>query len=302
LIIMTDTSSKQMPGFGTYRLVGEDARKATCYALKQGYGQIDTAPRYDNLEHVGRGISESGRSRSSFRITTKISHDALNDPDEGSVKRMFFETIKKLGVDYVDEVILHDPTEAVRNWGRLVSLYQNEGRGLIGRIGVSNFGIDDIVKIVDASGVTPSVNQIEINPFFTQRKLVEACKEKGIEIVGHSPLAKAELMDEQKLLGVAKQMTEKAGTVVTPAQVMLSWGIKMGHRVIPRSKNTDHIDENLKVQANAGSEVFELDDDMMRIMSTLDYGYVTHPQYLKPGTPRVTKKDILKMRRMNGEL
>ena len=266
-------------GFGTYRLPGDVAFNATLYALNAGCVWIDTAPLYKNQEFIGNAIVASGRTRSSFKITTKISRDSLkNTNNASSIKQSFFESLRKLRVDYIDEVILHEPINSIKNWNKLVELYQNEARGLIGRIGVSNFNINDIKNIIVESKVVPSVNQIEVNPFISREKLVSYCRNNDIEIVAHSPLAKGEMLWNDRLIDIAHQISCNAGQVVTPAQVMLRWGIQQGYRVIPRSRHDGHIEENLTIYMDS----FEIDKEIMQNISQLDCGYFTHPQYIGP--------------------
>jgi 2,5-diketo-D-gluconate reductase A len=261
-------------GFGTYRL-GNQTYGSVKYALEQGYEWIDTAPLYQNQVDVGKAIKNCGRSRSNFKITSKISRDALID---GQIVKCFFDTLKIMGVDHIDELILHEPIDPIKNWKRLVDLYQNEGRGLIYSIGVSNFNLETIDGIIDATNVKPSVNQIEINPFLTRGDLPFQLIERGINIVAHTPLAKGEKLDDSKLGDIAKAHN------VSPAQLMLKWGLQMGYRVIPRSSKCHHIDENI------GAD-FTLDADTMGVVSTLDCGHATHPKYLeKSEYKKVCKK------------
>ena len=255
-------------GFGTYRLKADDAYTGTLHALNTGYSWIDTAPLYGNLVHVGRAIGDSGRSRNSFKVTTKISRDTLKNIGPNSMVESFFNTMRELRLDYVDELILHEPIDILRNWSKLCALFNNEGRGLIKRIGVSNFDEYSLQQIIEDSGIVPHVNQIEINPFLTRGNLPTFCSDRGIQIVAHSPLAKGEKLDDSVLKEIADRYD------ISCAQLMLRWGTSHDFRVIPRSKNRLHIEENIKIS-------FKIDSLDLKTMETLDCGYATHPKYLK---------------------
>lgn len=264
-------------GIGTYRLHGDDAYTAISHALKIGYLWVDTAPLYGNQSHVGKAIRDSGRSRGSFKVTSKVSRDTLMDKDPDSMVNNFFTTLKELQVDYVDELILHEPIDFMRNWKRLCDLFQNEGKGMIGRIGVSNFDKDTLDQIIREGCMIPSVNQIEINPFLTRGDLPSFCNDHKIEVVAHSPLAKGEKMSDDLLNQIANRYD------VSCAQLMLRWGMQQGFRVIPRSKDEAHIEENMGIR-------FEIDPKDMKRMQDLNCGYATHPKYLKKGEYTVFKK------------
>lgn len=253
-------------GFGTYRLKGVDAEKSVISALQNGYNHIDTAPLYANLTEVGNGIRNSGINLANITITSKISRDSLIS---GKIEESFRSTLHNLQINHIDELILHEPLNPVENWKLLVDLYQNSGRGLIGRIGVSNFDIDTINNIINATNFVPHVNQIEINPFLTRGNLSRQLTDLNIDITAHTPLAKGEMFGNPVLQTIAKEVN------LTPAQVMLKWGMQMGFRVIPRSSNEKHIVENLDIFNNS------FDDKTMASISSLHCGYATHPKYLK---------------------
>lgn len=253
-------------GFGTYRLKGCDAEKSVIWALNNGYKHIDTAPLYANLVEVGNGIQKSGIDPTNITITSKISRDSLIS---GKIEESFRSTLRDLQVNYIDELILHEPINPVENWKLLVNLYQNSGRGLIGRIGVSNFDVDTINDIINATNFVPCVNQIEINPFLTRGNLSKQLAEMNIDITAHTPLAKGEMFGNSVLQNIAKEVN------LTPAQVMLKWGMQMGYRVIPRSSNEKHIIENIDIFNNP------FDNQTIDLISNLHCGYATHPKYLK---------------------
>jgi len=268
---MSDLNKPELKAFGTYRIKGQEAYNAVKYAFGLGYILVDTAPLYGNESEVGKGIKDSGKDLKEIKITTKISRDDLA---KGTIKDSFFRSLKSLDVNYIDELILHEPIDHVKNWTSLCELYNNEGRGLIGRIGVSNYNkthLEDIINAYEKDKSKlhiPSVNQIEVTPFLMRGDLPEFCKNHNIFVVAHSPLTKGEKLNDPNLSELAK--TYKT----TPAKVLLTWGIQKGYRVIPRSSNTKHIEENLS------NNELKINSDDMKIMDKLDCGYATHPKYL----------------------
>jgi len=259
-------------GFGTYRL-NEKTYDSTLQAINTGYNIIDTAPLYGNLVEVGRAIKDS--KRDDIFITTKISRDSLETLNVvGSIK----DSMTKLNVNYIHEVLLHEPINYKENWKLLSDFYQTDGKNLIGSIGVSNFNQNHLQDIIDdKTTLNPTVNQIEINPFLTRKTLTEFCINNSIEIVAHSPLAKGELFHKPELKDIANIYN------VSPAQIMLKWGIQKGYRVIPRSKDCNHIEENINLD-------FTINDIHMIILDHLDCGYSTHPKYLTPIEKKIFKK------------
>jgi diketogulonate reductase-like aldo/keto reductase len=218
---------------------------STLQAINTGYDIIDTAPLYGNLVEVGRAIKDS---------------------------------MTKLNVNYIHEILLHEPVNYKENWKLLSEFYQIDGKNLIGSIGVSNFNQNHLQDILDdKTTLNPIVNQIEVNPFLTRKTLTELCIYNSIEIVAHSPLAKGELFYKPELKDIANVYN------VSPAQSMLKWGIQKGCRVIPRSKDCKHIEENINLD-------FTINDRYMTVLNHLDCGYSIHPKYLTPIEKKIFKK------------
>lgn len=252
-------------GFGTYRLY-DDTYESVKYAIQNGYEAIDNAPLYKNQELVGKAVKDCGRSRKNLYITTKISRDQLKTK---SIVESIENSLKVMGLDYIDELILHEPIHPLENWQILSEYYNTKGKGIIKNIGVSNFNQKHLEEIyTDEKSENPFVNQIEVNPFLARTDLVDFCNKINLKIVAHTPLAKGEKFDNEQLIEIAKKHE------VSPAQIMLKWGSEKGFRVIPRSKDDGHIQENLSLD-------FEMDDDDMCILDSMDCGYATHPKYLK---------------------
>lgn len=250
-------------GFGTYRLNGE-TKESVLFALKNGVLHIDTAPLYKNEQFVGDAIRESGISRSKLFIATKISRNELKS---GEIAESIQSSLLRLEVDYLDLVVLHEPTNIKENWKKLCE-YHDLNREIVKNIGVSNFDVADLQEIIESSNRIPFVNQIEMNPFMFQSEIIEFCKSNGIKIVAHSPLAKAEKMSNETLISIASKYQK------TPAQIMLRWLIHHDAIVIPRSKDQHHILDNKTLE-------FDVDNDDINTLNSLNCMYATHPQYLR---------------------
>lgn len=259
-------------GLGTYRLNG-DTYNSVCHALKIGYTHIDTAPLYKNELIVGKAIKESGVDRRKIFVTTKISRKELKSND---IKKSIENSLKVLQLDYIDLLLLHEPIDFINNWQLLSDYYNTNGRGIIKNIGVSNFNTDHLNILFNTPNTSntpntiPYCNQIEINPFLHRTPILELCNKNNIKIVAHSPLAKGEKLNNKTLTTIAQQYN------CTPAQLMLMWNQLQNNIVIPRSKNIEHISQNMNQSL---SNIFLEQDDYHRLNS-LDCQYSTHPKYL----------------------
>lgn len=265
-------------GFGTYRL-GKDTEQSVIHAIKTGYRHLDTAPLYKNEADVGRAIANSGIDRKKLFVVTKISRDQLK---KNEIESSIGNSLNTMGLDYVDLILLHEPMDEetnVANWQSLVE-FQSANKHKVLNIGVSNFDQIDLNPIIKIQ--TPSVNQIEVNPFIQQKELVQFCKNSGIKVVAHTPLAKGEKFNSQNLNLVAESYN------LTAAQLMLKWLNQNGIVSIPRSKNPSHIESNLGFVSQSGQSEFtdfnscsQISNDDLDIMKGLDCEYATHPKYLR---------------------
>jgi 2,5-diketo-D-gluconate reductase A len=240
LITLNDGVQIPQLGLGVWQLDDEQAYASSVAALKAGYRHIDTAMIYGNEAGVGRAIAESGLAREEIFVTTK-----LWNTDQGfdSTLRAFDASIAKLGLEQLDLYLIHwalPKKAAYRDtWKAFVRL-QQEGR--VRSIGVSNFHAEHLQHIIGDTGVTPSVNQIELHPDFAQVDLVEFCKGLNIVTESWSPLGQGGALLSQPVLS---QIAEKHGK--SAAQVILRWHIQNQHVVIPRSSNPERITQNLNV-------------------------------------------------------
>jgi diketogulonate reductase-like aldo/keto reductase len=225
-------------GLGTFQSQkGQETRDAVRWALEFGYRHIDTAAIYHNEEDVGRGIRDSGVPRKEIFVTTKL-WDA--DQAYDTALRAYDQSLKRLGLDYVDLYLIHWPVKSTRAdaWRALVKLYQ-EGR--VRAIGVSNFTTNHLKELLAGSPVVPAVNQFELSPFNTCTKLVDFCKQHGIMVESYSPLARGQKLSDPRVAELAHRYGK------TPAQILIRWAIDKGYVVIPKSVHQARISENASI-------------------------------------------------------
>jgi 2,5-diketo-D-gluconate reductase B len=259
---MDRTTTDEMPriGFGTWERRGDDARRTTLWALEAGYRMIDTAEAYRNEAEVGRAIAESGIPRDEIFLVTKVARANLGP---GQVRPHAEASLERLGVDRVDLLLVHWPSEAERfaMEDYLPQFLEVQDAGLARRIGVSNFTIADIERAQGILGDRPIfTNQVEIHVFLQNRPIVEHCQARGIALTAYCPLARGRIAGEILLSRIAEVHD------ATPAQVALAFLLAEGHAVIPTSSDRGRIEENL-----AAGEV-ELDAEEMAAIRRLDRG------------------------------
>jgi 2,5-diketo-D-gluconate reductase A len=238
-IALNDGGEIPQLGFGVWRVPQEDAARVVGEALRAGYRHVDTAQGYENEQGVGEAVASSGLAREEVFITTKCQNDAQGhrasiEALEGSLRR--------LGMDYVDLYLIHWPqprlNKYVETWEGFIEARE---RGLTRSIGVSNFHASHLQRIIDATGVVPSVNQIELHPRLTQESLVAANQSLGIAVESWAPLARGHLLDDPTI----KQIAQRRGR--TPAQVVIRWHLQLGYIVIPKSATPSRIASNFDV-------------------------------------------------------
>lgn len=242
-------------GLGTWLSRGRECRQAVKYALEYGYDHIDTAQAYDNENEVGDGWKDSGRSRDELFITTKIRNS--NQGFERS-KQSLTRSLQALQTEYVDLLLIHWPDvnnfeRTIQTWRALIKLREE---GLCRSIGVSNFTIRLLDKLLEEIDVVPAVNQVEFHTYLFQKELLEYCQGKRIQIEAYSPIARAKFLDNDQIQRIAKKYHK------TPAQVMLAWCVNHDLVVIPKTVHKDRIEENADI-------FFELDDDDMKALNKL---------------------------------
>jgi 2,5-diketo-D-gluconate reductase A len=238
---VTLNDGHQIPqlGFGVWQVSTDDIISSVSKALEVGYRHIDTAAIYGNEEGVGQAIADSGIDREELFITTKLWN---SEHDRHLVVPAAQESLKKLGLDYVDLYLIHWPTPAKDNYlDAWLGLQDVQEAGLSRSIGVSNFQDDHLRLIIARSQVVPAVNQIELHPTFTQKDLVRVNDELGIKTEAWSPLGLGEDLSNPTITGLAEQHGR------TPAQVILRWHLQQGRIVFPKSVTPSRIEENFNV-------------------------------------------------------
>lgn len=225
---------------------GPETEDAVRWALEAGYRHVDTAQNYGNEPSVGRAVRDSGLPREELFVTTKLLAGS-RDP----VARLE-RSLERLGIERVDLYLVHWPQGGpTRAWA---GMERALGRGLARAIGVSNFDVGELTKVIAAADVPPVVNQVDFNPFHFRRRLLEVCEQHQVALEAYSPLTHGADLDHPVLAAVA----ERTGR--TPAQVMLRWALQRGIPVIPKSTHRERIIENSRVFDFSLSE-----EDMARL-------------------------------------
>lgn len=243
-------------GFGVWQIDNDTVPGVVRAALERGYRSVDTAAIYENESGVGRGIRESGMAREDLFVATKV----WNTEHGHDLTRAAFEaSLERLGLDYVDLYLIHWPVPKVDHyvqaWEAMIQL-RDEGRAR--SIGVCNFNIDHLQKLLDKTGVLPVLNQIELHPRFQQRELREFHAQHDIVTEAWSPLGQGLLWDNEIIVSLAQKYQRSV------AQIMLRWHIQLGNMVIPKSVTPERLRENMQIFD------FELDNNDMAAIATLD--------------------------------
>ncbi|MBQ4416864.1 MAG: aldo/keto reductase [Butyrivibrio sp.] len=239
-------------GIGTFMLTPQDAEKSVREALKMGYRMVDTANAYVNERAVGRGMKDSGVAREDVFLSTKLW------PSEYKNDKAVDETLERLGTDYVDLLYIHQPAG---NWlGGYRQLEKAYKEGKAKSIGISNFEGKYIEELQTKWEIVPQFIQVEAHPYFTQKELRKTLDKFDIRLMSWYPLGHGDtsLIKEPVFEGIGKKYGK------TPAQVILRWHTQMGFAVIPGSKNTDHIKDNLDILD------FKLTDGEMEQIASID--------------------------------
>jgi 2,5-diketo-D-gluconate reductase A len=249
-------------GFGVWEVPDAAVDAAFGHALDAGYRHIDTARIYGNEEGVGRVLGRSDVDRDDVFVTTKVWND-----DHTSVPAAFDASMQRLGIDVLDLYLIHWPAPQqdayVDAWRAMLDL-QREGR--VRSVGVCNFLVRHLQRLLDETGVLPSVNQIELSPYLQQGELRAFHAEHGIVTEAWSPLAvRAGLLDDAVVVALA------AKHAVTPAQLVLRWHVELGNVVLTRSVTPARIAENVEIFG------FSLGEDDLAALAGLDRGTRTGP-------------------------
>lgn len=240
LLTLNDGHYLPAIGLGTYQIRGGQGLDQVLTAIQDGYRLLDTSTNYDSEGIVGEAIRRSGIPRSEFFVTTKLPGKYHHYED---ALMMIQESLYRMGLDYFDLYLIHWPLPKqgvyVDAWKALVTA---QNLGLIRSIGVSNFEPEHLDMIIDATGITPAVNQIEIHPYWVQERMVVENKKRGILTEAWSPLGRgSDALKESIIIKLAEKYER------TPAQIILRWHEQRGIVPIPKSKNLQHQRENLAI-------------------------------------------------------
>lgn len=255
---VTLNNGVKMPilGFGVYQIKDpKECEQAVADAISVGYRLIDTAASYGNEEAVGRAVRRCKVPREELFITTKL---WISDTSYEGARKAFQKSMDKLGLDYLDLYLIHQPmNDYYGAWRAMTELYKE---GKIRAIGVCSFYPDRLADLIAFNEVAPAVNQVETNIFFQQKKAQKVMEEKGVQMESWAPFAEG----RGNLFGnpVLKGIGEKYGKSV--AQVVLRWQIQRGIVCIPKSVKKERMEQNIQVFD------FELSDADMELIAALD--------------------------------
>ena len=258
-------------GFGTYKVSADEAERVLCDALEVGYRHIDTAQMYGNEAGVGRAIKASGLARQDLFVTSK-----LNNPNHRreDALRSFDATMEALDLELLDLFLVHWPLadspgiDLVDTWRTMIEILHS---GRVRAIGVSNYQPEHLHRIVEATGVVPAVNQVELHPWLTQSELRSVHEQLGVTTESWSPLGRGRLLTDPMVIEIADAVG------VSPAQVVIRWHLQNGLVVIPKSTHRE------RMTANADVVGFTLDDAHIAALDALDQGVRTgsHPDQIQ---------------------
>ena len=255
-------------GLGVFQTPPDETRDAVAAALSTGYRHIDTAAAYGNEAQVGEAVHAAGLDRSEVFVETKI---WISDYGYDETLHGFEKSAKKLGLEQIDLLILHQalPSEFERTIGAYKALERLLADGKVRAIGVSNFMVEHLERLLEATTVVPAVNQLEIHPFFQQRAVQDFGAEHGILSQAWSPIGgithyrdgkHKSALEDPTIGGIAEAHGK------SPAQVMLRWGVQEGRSVIPKSTKPERIAQNFDVFD------FELTADEIAAIDGLETG------------------------------
>ena len=261
-----------MEGFGVFQIPpGSECESAVASALDCGYRMIDTAAAYMNEEAVGAAIRKSGIAREDIFVTTKL---WVQDASYEKAKRAFEVSLRKLGLDYLDLYLVHQPmSDYYGAWRAMEELYR---AGRIRAIGVCNFYPERLADLCLNAEVAPMVDQIECHPFFQRTEDRATLDAYGVQLEAWGPLAEGGfgIFDNEVLSGIAAAHDKSV------AQVVLRWNVQRGVVVIPKSVRIERMRENQDIWD------FELTDAEMKAISSLDTGRSGSIDHSDPDTAK----------------
>jgi diketogulonate reductase-like aldo/keto reductase len=264
-IILNNQTSIPGIGLGVFQIPDAETAEVVKEGILKGYRLIDTAQIYDNETGTGIGIKEGLKaadlSREELFVTSKVWNAHLSYDE---TIKAFEESLERLGLDYLDLYLIHWPGEDayLDSWRALETLYRD---GKIKAIGVSNFQVHHLEKLLAETEIVPVINQIELHPKLSQKELREFCAKHDIKIQAWSPLMQGQLLNHPVVLGIA----EKHG--VSAAQVILRWDVQQEILLVVKSVKPE------RMQSNAAIFDFTLSDEEMTALNTLNEDWRVGP-------------------------
>ena len=257
-VALSDGARIPQLGLGVYKVADDEARTVVATALELGYRHVDTASFYGNEVGVGQALRASDVPRDEVFVTTKVWN---TEQGFDETLRAFDASLERLGTDHVELYLIHWPAPTqdkyVDTW-RALERIAEEGRAR--SIGVSNFQVHHLERLLGETSVVPVIDQVEAHPWLQQHELREFCAARGIAVEAWSPLARGRVLDDAAIGRIAA----KHG--VEPAQAVIRWHLQQGLVVIPKTVDARRLASNLDVFG------FELDDDDLATIAALDSG------------------------------
>ncbi len=283
MISVTLNNGVEMPilGFGVYQVPDHsECEKSVLTAIETGYRLIDTASAYMNEEAVGKAVEKSGVARENLFITTKL---WIQDQGYKKAKIAFEKSLKRLGMEYIDLYLIHQPFgDVYGSWKAMEELYKE---GKIRAIGVSNFKPDRLMDLMLHNDIVPAINQVETHPFFQQIETQQFLQDNNVQLESWGPFAEGrnDLFKNSLLMEIGRRYDK------SEAQIVLRWLIQRGIVAIPKSVKKERIVENFNVFN------FELSSEDMNKIKTLDNGASAFFDHRDPAIVKLlgtTKFDI----------
>jgi 2,5-diketo-D-gluconate reductase A len=244
-------------GLGVFQVDPAVTKRVTLDALEVGYRHIDTAEMYRNEAEVGQAVRESSIDRAEIFVTSKLNNQ-FHRPDQ--VRSAFTGTLDALDIGYVDLFLIHWPlpksdVDYLETWKAMEGLLDG---GLVRAVGVSNFQIAHLQRLLDGASIVPAVNQIELHPYLTQDPLRDFDRAHGIATEAWSPIARGKVLGDPVVTAIAAEIGR------TPAQVVLRWQLQRGEIIFPKSNSRSRIEENFALFD------FALSDDQIAAITALN--------------------------------
>eukprot|EP01098_Paradermamoeba_levis_P001451 TRINITY_DN11734_c0_g1_i1.p1 TRINITY_DN11734_c0_g1~~TRINITY_DN11734_c0_g1_i1.p1 ORF type:complete len:286 (-),score=62.59 TRINITY_DN11734_c0_g1_i1:154-1011(-) len=256
-----------MVGLGTYKITGyENVKQSILWAWKAGYRMIDTAQFYNNEEHIGQALKELQLPRAEIFVTTKIWY---SEHGYEKAKKSSFDSLKALGLDYIDLLLIHHPDAGGKSaeennklragtW-KAMEEFMEEGKARA--IGVSNYTVGHLQALLQTCKHKPAVNQVELHPLLAQEDLVNYCNQNGIVVQAYSSLGKGKLLNNPALTKMAHKNNKST------AQLLLRYGLQRGVIILPKSSDQKRMLSNVDIFD------FEISEEDMKALNSMNQNW-----------------------------